>query len=235
MTVPATVPDPVRAEELAALRARVSKVMQALHSEAGEARALATRGKALTVSVDRLASDRETAERVAGVLSRLADERDAAARVQVESLVTAGLQAVFGDGGEQLSFHLVQSTQRNSAHVEFVVRTTLPDGEEFDTDVLSARGGGLAAVVGLLLRVVLILLTRQTGQKVSDVIVLDETLAMLSSDRLEAAGAFLRTLVDSTGLQVIMITHQSELEDCADVVHRLSLNVDGVTKAARLR
>jgi DNA repair exonuclease SbcCD ATPase subunit len=221
--------------ELDDLRSRVTRVMQELHSEAGEARALANRGRALSDAVTDLTQDRETAERVAGVLSKLADERDAAAREQVESLVTAGLQAIFGEGGEALSFHLVQSTQRNAAHVEFVVRTTLEDGSQFDTDVLSARGGGLAAVVGLLLRVVLILLTRQTGQKISDVLVLDETLAHLSADRLEAAGAFLRTLVDSTGLQVIMVTHQTELEEGADVIHRLALNGDGVTKAVRVR
>lgn len=230
-----TVTDPARAQELADLRTRVSQALSELHTEVGQARALAERGNRLQVDVDRLFSDRETAERVSGVLGKLAAERDATARAQVESLVTAGLTAVFGDGGEQLSFHLVESTLRNSTNIDFIVRTTKPDGEVIETDVMSARGGGVAAVIGMLLRVVLILLTRQTGQPVSDTLVLDETLAMLSADRLEAASAFLRTLVDSAGLQVIMVTHQDPLTEAADVVHRLRLDPDGVTRVQRVQ
>lgn len=228
-----TVTDPVRAQELADLRVRVSRTLSEIHTEVGQARALAERGRRLQEDVARLLNDRETAERVSGVLSKLADERDASARAQVESLVTAGLAAIFGD--EQLSFHLIESTQRNAVHIDMVVRTTKPDGEVIETDVLSARGGGVAAVIGMLLRVVLMMLTRTSNQPISDTLVLDETLAMLSADRLEAASAFLRTLVDSrTGMQIIMVTHQSELTESADVVHRLSLDPNGVTRATRV-
>lgn len=210
--------------------------MSEIHTEVGLARALAERGTRLQEEVDRLLRDRETAERVAGVLSKLADERDATARAQVESLVTAGLAAIFGEGGEQLSFHLVESTQRNATNIDFIVRTTKPDGEVIETDVMSARGGGVAAVIGMLLRVVLMLLTRSAQQPISDTLVLDETLAMLSADRLEAASAFLRTLVDSqTGLQVIMVTHQDPLTEAADVVHRLSLDANGVSRVRRVQ
>jgi hypothetical protein len=210
-------------------------VMQALSEQAGEARALASRGKSLSVSLKAASEARETAQRVAGVLSTLADERDAAAREQVEALVSAGLQAIFGEAGEVLSFHMVKSTVRNATSIEFEVHTTKPDGEVIVTDVMSARGGGVAAVIGVLLRVVLLLLTRRTGRPVSDVLVLDESLAHLSADRLEAAGEFLRTLVDRFGMQILMITHQEELVDSADVVYKLSLDAEGVTRAVKVR
>lgn len=229
-----TVTDPRRAQELADLRRQVSQTMSVLHTEVGEARSLAARGQELERVVGELLTSRETAERVSGVLGKMAAEKDAAARSMVENLVTAGLTAIFGDGGEQLSFHLVESTLRNTTNIDFFVRTTKPDGEVIETDVLSARGGGVAAVIGMLMRVVLMLLTRETGQKVSSTIVLDETLAMLSADRLEAASAFLRTLVDSAHLQVIMVTHQSELTESADVVHRLALDPNGVTRVTRV-
>jgi len=228
-----TVTDPTRAAELAELRQRVNVTMRDLHTEAGQARELAQRGELLTAEVAKFGLDRETADRVSGVLSKLASDRDQAARTQVESLVTAGLQAIFGDGGEVLSFHLVESTLRSTTNIDFEVHTTKPDGSVIETDVLSARGGGVAAVIGMLLRVVLILLTRQTGQKVSSTLVLDETLSHLSVDRLEAASAFLRTLVDSAGLQIVMVTHQEELVGSADVVHRLNLNPDGITQVRR--
>ncbi len=229
-----TSPGVDRAAELADLRRSVQLVMSELHTEVGAARALAQRGQELEAEVERLLLSRETAERVSGVLGKMAAERDAAARALVESLVTAGLTAIFGDSGEQLSFHLMESTLRNATNIDFTVRTIKPGGEVIETDVLSARGGGVAAVIGMLLRVVLILLTRQTGQQVSGTLVLDETLAMLSADRLEAASAFLRTLVDSADLQVIMVTHQTELTESADVVHRLSLDPDGVTRVVRV-
>ena len=229
-----SVVDPSRSAELSELRREVQSALSELHAEVGQARALATRGQQLERDVARLLESREVAERVAGVLGKMAADRDAAARQMVESLVTAGLTAIFGDGGEQLSFHLVESTLRNATNIDFNVRTTKPNGEIIETDVLSARGGGVAAVIGMLLRVVLILLTRQTGQQISSTLVLDETLAMLSADRLEAASAFLRTLVDSAGLQVIMVTHQAELTESADVVHRLSLDPNGVTRITRV-
>jgi len=225
---------PQRSQELADLRNRLKFRLAELNAEKGEFRALLLRKEELELALSELLASRETAERVAGVLGKLAAERDAAARQMVESLVTAGLTAIFGDGGERLSFHLTESTLRNTTNIDFMVRTTKPDGEVIETDVMSARGGGVAAVIGMLLRVVLILLTRQTGQQVSSTLVLDETLAMLSSDRLEAASAFLRTLVDSAGLQVIMVTHQEPLTDAADVVHRLSLDPSGVTRVSRL-
>lgn len=222
------------AQELSQLHRQVDECRRELHTEVGVARALAERGQQLEGEVAHQAELRQTAERVSGVLGKLAADRDAAAREQVEALVTAGLAAIFGDGGEQLSFHLIESTQRNSAYIEFVVRTTKPDGEVIETDVLSARGGGVAAVIGVLLRVVLILLTRQTGQPISSTLVLDESLAMLSADRLEAASAFLRTLADSAGLQVIMVTHQTELTESADSVFRLALGPDGVTRVQQV-
>jgi DNA repair exonuclease SbcCD ATPase subunit len=208
----------------------VRAMRQRLSVRVGEAQVLAKRGQELVNEVTVLADERATADRVSGVLSKIGSERDAAARAQVEGLVTSGLQAIFE---ENLSFHLVESTSRQTPQIDFVVRTHLPDGSSFETDVMNARGGGLAAVVGLLLRVVLILLTRASGKKAPDVLVLDETLAHLSREYLDAAGQFLRTLCDSTGLQLIIVTHQQELVEFADVSYRLRLDANGRTVATK--
>lgn len=215
---------------VAELTAEISTVRRVLTTRQGEAAALARQYRELQAEVAELAAVRSAADRVSGVLASIGSERDAAARAQVEALVTAGLTAIFE---ENLSFHLIESTSRQTPQIDFVVKTHLPDGSSFETDVLSARGGGLAAVVGLLLRVVLILLTRASGKRSPDVLVLDETLAHLSREYLDAAGQFLRTLVDSTGLQLIMVTHQSELVEFADVVYRLRLDAEGRTVATK--
>jgi DNA repair ATPase RecN len=208
----------------------VRATRQRLSVRVGEAQVLAKRGQELVNEVAVLSDERATADRVSGVLSKIGSERDAAARAQVEGLVTSGLQAIFE---ENLSFHLVESTSRQTPQIDFVVRTHLPDSSSFETDVMNARGGGLAAVVGLLLRVVLILLTRASGKKAPDVLVLDETLAHLSREYLDAAGQFLRTLCDSTGLQLIIVTHQQELVEFADVSYRLRLDANGRTVATK--
>lgn len=215
---------------LAELSTELRQVRQSLNVRQGEAAALARQYRELEAEIAQLAATRAAADRVSGVLASIGSERDAAARTQIEALVTSGLQAIFE---ENLSFHLIESTARQTPQIDFVVKTHLPDGSSFDTDVLSARGGGLAAVVGLLLRVVLILLTRASGKKAPDLLVLDETLSHLSREYLEPAGQFLRTLVDSTGLQLLMVTHQHELVEFADVVYRLRLDAEGRTVATK--
>lgn len=213
--------------DLQELSTEVRSTRSRLDVRVGEARALARRAQELQQGLAAAKEAREAADRVSGVLSKIGSDRDAAARQMVESLVSAGLAAIFE---ERLTFHLVESMARGVPQVDFVVKTHLPDGTEFETDVLSARGGGLAAVVGLLLRVVLILLTRSAGRNDPEILVLDETLAHLSAEYLEAAGQFLRTLVDSTGLQIIMVSHQDELAQFADVRYKFRLGADGTTE-----
>jgi DNA repair exonuclease SbcCD ATPase subunit len=58
---------------------------------------------------------------------------------------------------------------------------------------------------------------------------------MLSRDHLNAAGDFLRTLVDRTGLQVLMVSHQEELAEAADAVYALRLDAQGVTQTRKVR
>jgi ABC-type lipoprotein export system ATPase subunit len=61
---------------------------------------------------------------------------------------------------------------------------------------------------------------------------LDETFAHVSSEYLEPMGQFLREVVDKTGVQIIMVTHQPELAEYADTVYRFS-NKDGKTQVAK--
>lgn len=212
--------------DLKVLGERVRAVRSVLDVRSGEARLLAQRGMELQRAIAAHELARETADRVSGILTKIGEDRDTEARAQVENLVSAGLSAIFA---ENLTFHLISSTSRSMPQIDFVVRTHLPDGSEYDTDVMSARGGGLSAVVGLLLRVVLIELTRASGKKATEVLVLDETLAHLSREYLEPAGQFLRTLADTTGIQIILVTHSPELEEYADVAYRFKLADDGTT------
>ena len=166
---------------------------------------------------------KSTYEKAAAVLASIGEERQQAAQVQVETLVTRGLQSVFS---EELSFHIVQSMNGARPEVNFLVRSTLADGKIIETDVLSSRGGGLASVVGFLLRVVIMLLNRKAQE---NVILLDETFGMLSAEYEGRMAEFLRMLADEAGLQFILVTHSDAYSDLADRRYRFELNKNGTT------
>ena len=207
------------------LAASVASRRRVLDSAAGSARAALLRAAALTTEIADLKTEVATLDRVATLLNSLADTRQSAAQERIESLVTLGLQTIFGP---DLSFHVVPVTRAKTSGVEFMVRSTLASGP-VDTSVLDARGGGLAATCGFLLRVVVLLLgSAERGERL---LCLDETFAHVSEEYLPRVSEFLRTLVDRTGIQVLMVTHSPIFSDVADVSYRFSL-VDGRTKVA---
>ena len=159
---------------------------------------------------------------MSGLLAGIADTNATAVQHQIETLVTQGLASIFGDG---LSFHLVPTTRNKTPVIDFVVRSRLGD-ELVETDVLDARGGGLAATVGFLLRLVVLLLSHRTGETV---LLLDETFAHVSAEYETRLAEFLRILVDRTGVQVILVTHSEAYSEHADVRYRFEL-LDGVTQ-----
>jgi uncharacterized protein with PIN domain len=155
-------------------------------------------------------------EKVSVLLNSIGEQRQADAQKLIENIVTQGLQTIFDPA---LSFHVVPSLHGKTAGIEFLVRTDL-GGSAIETSVLDARGGGVAAVIGFLLRATVLLLSPPSATE--RVLVLDETFAHVSAEYLEPLGQFLRTLVDRTGLQIIMVTHQDALREHADRVYQFS-------------
>ena len=207
-----------------ALRARHRR--RTLDQRQGEARAILTRGKEIQAEVAELTELVEDLDKVTLLLNSIGEDRQQKAQQTIEELVTRGLQTIFD---ETLSFHIVQTTRGKSVTVEFVVRTTL-NGRAIETPVMDARGGGLAATIGFLLRLVVLLLTR--GQRQDTLMILDETFSMVSAEYLPAVSDFLREVVDKTGVQIIMVTHQEQLKESADVCYRFYMD-DGRTRVAQ--
>lgn len=189
----------------------------------GEARSVLTRAKSVKEEIAQLQEEIVLLDRSGIVLNSIGEERQLKAQDTIEQLVTRGLQQIFDDS---LSFHIVQTVKAKAASVEFVVRTTLSGGGIVDTPVMDARGGGLAATVGFLLRVVILLLKRQVE---GNILILDETFAHVSDEYLDGVGEFLRELVDKTGIQVVLVTHQPSFTEYADAVYRFNTE-DGKTK-----
>lgn len=199
---------------LTEVQERLGQVRRAVDRRHGEARALYARGQHLSAEIKTLERQVDLHERAAHVLTSIGEQRQDAAQKQIEALVTQGLKTIFS---EDLSFHLVPGVRAKAPVVDFVIRSTLKDGTVVDTDVMDARGGGLAAVVGFLLRLVILLLSKDSGETV---LFMDETFAHVSAEYEPRLAEFLRELVDKTGVQIILVTHSDAFLDAADVTYR---------------
>jgi len=210
-------------DEIQLLENQVLVRRRALDERAGEARVTLSRGTELQVEVAELKSEVELLDRVSILLNSLGEERQLKAQTTIEELVTRGLQTIFD---ESLSFHIIQTTKAKSAYIDFVVRTQLEDGSAVDTPVMDARGGGLAATIGFLLRLVVMLL--RGGTQGENILFLDETFAHVSDEYQEPLRDFVREVVDKTGIQILMVTHQPVFTEAADKIYRFG-QIDGKT------
>lgn len=215
----------VQGHVLAPLDSAIAAFDQRYQRRVGEARALATQGKEATERHAALSGRLRALDEAAEVLLRFGEQRQAEIITRVESLVTHGLQTVFG---EVMTFHIVAEQKAKAQQYEFTVRSRLGE-RTIETPVLDARGGGVAVVVSFLLRLLLVLLRRDT----LPVLVLDESFAQLSEEYVPRLAEFIRQLVDSTDVQVILVTHDPTFAEYVDAAYRFD-QADGVTKVSRL-
>lgn len=204
---------------------RLRSARRHVDRRAGEARHVATTGKRLLAEVADLSARIDLHTEAAALLASIGEERQAQTWTQIETLVTEGLHTIFGP---DLSFHLVPGTRNRTPVIDLVVRSRV-DGEDLDTDVLDARGGGLAAVIGFLLRLVNLLLAARAGDTVT--MLLDEPFAHVSAEYEHPLAAFIRELVDRMPVQITLVTHSDVYADYADARYRFA-QTDGITRVA---
>jgi DNA repair exonuclease SbcCD ATPase subunit len=212
-------------EDLDDLLARVAQAERSVDRRVGEARKVLTDGQGVQREVTVLEDRLEVLDEAIAALNSYADQRQVDLQTKIEQLVTHGLRVVFG---EDMEFRLVAGTKGKYATTDFVVRSRKGDAW-LETPVIAARGGGVAAVVGFILRVILLMLKPQTQHT----LFLDESFAQLSADYEPALAEFIRELVDRTDMQVVLVTHSTAYDQVSDVAYRLS-NEDGTTHVERL-
>lgn len=195
----------------------VAQAEKALDREIGEAKALAKRVQQDFAEAEESEKRADALEKVVAVLNSFADLRQAAVQQKVEALVTHGLQTVFDDS---LTFHVVSETKARRVETRFVVRSKMGEAE-VETGLLDARGGGVAAVAGFLLRLIVALLQ----PSVRPFLLLDESFSMVSEEYEPRLVEFVKELIDKTPVQIVLTTHkaQEEWSAAADRVHRFRL------------
>jgi hypothetical protein len=197
-----------------------------LDCQAGQAEQLAAQ---ISATESELAGYRALAElnaRAGALLTTIGEETQEVARGKVQELATRALQVIFGPEHE---FLLKPGERGGQATLELLVRTQYPGGAVIETGVLEARGGGMAAVVGYVLRLVVLLLTPD----LDNVLFLDESFGHVSARYEGRVAEFMAEVARKAGVQQLLITHSPTYADYADQAVRLELNEAGVTVVHR--
>lgn len=144
-------------------------------------------------------------EKTEDVLVQLGKRTVGESAESLNKLVSLGLKFVFPD--QDLELKTITEKQRGKTAVRFELYDR---GKTFPID--DAFGGGVIAIVGILLRVSII-----TTLKMRRVLLLDETLGHLADVYVPAASKLLRKLSDDLGFTIIMVTHQPDYAASAHV------------------
>jgi ABC-type iron transport system FetAB ATPase subunit len=134
----------------------------------------------------------------------------------IEGVVTEGLSTIFHD--LDLGFEADLGTKYNKVSVDFLFRQGQKDDPlAIRGKPLDAFGGGPSAVADLILRMLAVLRLKK-----KPLLLLDETLASVSDEYVNATGHFLQQLAKSMGLDVLLVTHKHTFLDHADKSYRCS-------------
>lgn len=206
----------------AALARAVSARRSELDRRAGQLEQLQRQISVTEAELEDLRLQADLHARVALRLTATGELAQETARLKVEDLATRALQVIFGP---EHAFVLKPGTSGGQATLDLLVRSAYPDGRVVETGILESRGGGMAAVIGFVLRLVKLLLTPE----IRNILFLDESFGHVSAGFEPRVAEFLRLVCDRTDVQVVLVTHSTVYGDFADQAVRLEQGADGVT------
>lgn len=193
---------------IVAFKSGVSRVNQQLSYEQ-------TNITRLEAKIKQLEADKALLLKAVGLIDRTIQVISANGIGKIESIVTAGLQQVFGD--KTIGFLVEKKESARGYQYRLLVR----HGDTIGNPMTSF-GGGVQNVVAFLLRVIMI-----KRFKLAKMLVLDENFANVGNEEgheyLENASEMLRTLCDRHGFTILAITHQPILASYAHHIYKLNI------------
>jgi DNA repair exonuclease SbcCD ATPase subunit len=209
----------------------LNRVGAELHKRVGARDSILARTETLMEEITVLDGDITSTEKAVWLLQNYGESQQKMLTERIEGIVTKGLRAVFQN--PTLDFKLKYSeTKSGERKRNPEVAMTIQyehDGEVVEGNLKSSFGGGISVVAAILLKVVIVL---HLEPRVKPILLLDEPLKDLSpayeggdavsSGYRDRMADFLRSLVDQTDLQIIMVSHEPEYGRIADIHHRFS-------------
>ena len=150
-------------------------------------------------------------------LQKVAQDTQSQLKFQIEDIVNLALETCFpGEYAFQLRFNIARG--KTEAELVFLSQKT-----NRPVDPMNASGGGVVDLTAFALRIASFALERG----IDNVVILDEPFRFISRDLQSRAGEILRMLSTKMGIQIIMVTHISQMVDIADKVFEVKKNSEG--------
>lgn len=166
---------------------------------------------------EEIEQEKEKLEKVRLLLQKSADYARQQSKEQLEMLVTNALQYVFGPSF-RFSIELSDPKSKNVAAEFFAV--TNWEGTEVKNRPQDARGGGVVDIISLALRIAVL---ESIRPRMEGPILLDEPGKHVSEDFIVPMVEFLRSISESLGRQILMVTHNTHLSESADQAYHVRL------------
>lgn len=164
----------------------------------------------------KLILERELLDKVRILLQLSSDHARVQAKTQLETLVTNALQYVFGS---EFCFEIELSDHGGNPTAEFFVVSEWED-QVIKNKPQDARGGGIVDVISLALRIALI---ETIKPKLKGPILLDEPGKHVSEDYIVPLIEFIKSVGETFGRQVILVTHNQHLTESANHAYHVRL------------
>jgi DNA repair ATPase RecN len=198
-------------------QAKMDALREMLQYRQGQLDALKEREAQLSHDWESLAGQLDEWEQVRILLNQAAEQAREQAKKQIEMVVTNALQSIFS---ADLRFSIEMAESRGRVEAEFYVTSTYGGAEQVRNRPQEARGGGVVDVISLALRIVLMELT---SPKFAGPIILDEPAKHVSDEFSLHVAEFLRSVSESFGRQVLMVTHNEALAESANMAYRIEI------------
>lgn len=155
-------------------------------------------------------------EQVNVFLASQIKEKVGETKYKLESLVNQGLSYIFGN---DLRIAIESAFKNNKTVFSLnIIKDGLSEGRA------SSFGGGVLAVVAILLRVSAIIITNKER-----FIFLDESSNFVSAQYQPALGNFLKQICGQLGFTIVLISHQETINQSADISYTAQGDpVDGI-------
>lgn len=173
--------------------------------------------------IEALERENVVLEKVAELFKHLIDKYVYEYAESFSAIITEGLNSIYYD--QDLKFRIDVEQKRGRVYATFVL-------EEGDVEggPLEAFGGGVAAVISLLLRILVMVKSNMARY-----LLLDESLASLSEEYVEPCGDFLRKLCAEMGVHILMVTHNRDFVELSDNAYLGDTGAGGYLELRKIR
>jgi len=173
--------------------------------------------------VETLTSRLEVLAQVSELFRALMDKLVLGYVQTLESVVTEGLHTIFED--QDLGFEAEVTQKYNKIAIDFFIN------QERGADKVPIRGrpmesfgGGPTSIASFVLRVLALLRLKRYP-----VLLLDETFSAVSDEYVVQTGRFLRQFSESTGIDILLVTHKQAFTEHAAIAYLGSEKPSGLS------